>query len=256
MGRTVADAHLLLRAMAGDDRRYDPMTTGQSVEPALEPADLPGLRAAVSEDLGGVPVDPVVRATFRERVGLIKGLFRSCEWHTPDLVGADRAFAVIRAQQYLSTYKAPYQRQRDQLGEYIVWNYEEGLTMTASDVAEAHATQTRLYRVLQRFFDDFDLLICPTVAVPPFPIEDGYVKAIDGQPMRTYYSWLALTYYLSLTGHPCISLPCGLDATGTPFGLQLVAPAHEDNFLLKVALALEQAMARDIRTARPLPSIQ
>ena len=97
--------------------------------------------------------------------------------------------------------------------------------------------------------------ISPTVGVPPFPIADGYVRAIEGRALATYYAWLAPTYYLSLTGHPCISLPCGLEPSGTPFALQITGPARRDAFVLDVAEAIERLLARDPRTARPLPDL-
>jgi amidase len=141
------------------------------------------------------------------------------------------------------------------LGEYVRANYEEGLTMSARDVAEGHAIQTRILRNLEKFFADHDLLISPTVGIPPFAIEDGYARRVDGRAMRTYYSWLAPTYYLSLTGHPCIAIPCGMEPSGTPFSLQITGPARSDRFLLDAADAIEAVLACDPRTARPVPTL-
>ena len=171
------------------------------------------------------------------------------------MAGADRAFAAIRAQNFLAAQRERYEKHRDQLGAFVRANYEEGLGMSAADVAEAHATQTRLYRNLERFFDDHDVLISPTVGVPPFPLAERFANAVEGRALGTYYAWLAPTYYLSLTGHPCISIPCGLEPTGTPFALQITGPARRDKFVLDVAEAIEALLARDKRTARPLPDL-
>jgi amidase len=73
--------------------------------------------------------------------------------------------------------------------------------------------------------------------------------------LPTYYAWLAPTYYLTLPAHPSISIPCGLEPTGTPFALQLCGPARQDKFLLDAAAAVEALLQRDPRTARPLPDI-
>ena len=67
---------------------------------------------------------------------------------------------------------------------------------------------------------------------------------MNGVPLRTYFHWLALTYAITLTGHPSISIPCGVDERGMPFGLQIVGPHKGDRFVLGVAHALEQAFAR------------
>jgi Asp-tRNA(Asn)/Glu-tRNA(Gln) amidotransferase A subunit family amidase len=191
---------------------------------------------------------------LRERIAIIAGAFRSCDWRDPDMAGADRAFAVIRAQNFLAGQRERYERHRDRLGVFVRANYEEGLGMSALDVAEAHAAQTRLYRGLERFFADHDVLISPTVGVAPFPLAERFAHAVEGRDMGTYYAWLAPTYYLSLTGHPCVSLPCGLEPSGTPFALQITGPARGDKFVLAVAEAIETLLACDPRTARPVPN--
>jgi len=256
MGRNVADTRLLLRAEMGRDSR-DPFgyRDDQSSFAAPETIDPGRLRVAVSEDLGGAPVEPSLRATLRERVGLIAAAFRACDWRDPDMTGADEAFAAIRGQNLLAAQRERYEKHRDQLGPLVRANYEEGLGMSAAQVAAAHVTATRIYRGLELFFADHDLLISPTVGVPPFAIEARYAREVAGRPMRTYYSWLAPTYYLSLTGHPAISIPCGLEPSGTPFALQITAAAGRDKFLLDAAEAIEALLARDPRTARPKPDL-
>jgi Asp-tRNA(Asn)/Glu-tRNA(Gln) amidotransferase A subunit family amidase len=256
MGRDVADTMLLLQAQVANDSRdpfAGPVDPASFATPA--PVDLSSLRVAVSEDLGGMPLDSRLRATFRERVALIKSLFKSCDARDPDMTGADEAFAVMRAAAMLATHHENYLKRRDQLGPNLIENAEEGLRMSLADVSRGHAMQTRIYRAFQRFFDDVDVLISPSVSVPPFPVEQLAAREIDGRALPTYYSWLAPTYYITLTGHPCISIPCGLEPTGTPFALQITGPARGDKFVLDVAHALERAMAANPATARPLPDL-
>ena len=257
MGRTVADTLLLLQAQVSGDSR-DPLAAG--IDPAefaaIAPVDLACLRVAVSEDLGGMPIDRRIRQTFRERIDVIRHAFKSCDRRDPDMAGADEAFAIIRAQNFLAAHSERYEQHRDKLGPNIIANYEQGLGMTAADVARGHAVQTRIYRAFQAFFEEVDILISPTVPVPPFPLEQRYCAEIDGRTLPTYFSWLAPTYYLTLTGHPCISLPCGLEPTGTPFALQICGPARQDKFVLDAAHAVESLLQRDPRTARPVPDIE
>lgn len=257
MGRNVEDTLLLLQAQVSDDSR-DPLAS--RVDPAefsaITPVDLSTIRVAISEDLGGLPLDPRIRATFRERVALIKGAFKSCLERDPDMADADEAFAILRALSFLAAHKQHYEKHRDQLGPNIVANYEQGLAMSAADAARGHVLQTRLYRAFQRFFDEVDILICPTVSIPPFPVEQRYCAEIDGQKLPTYFAWLAPTYYLTLATHPSISLPCGLEPTGTPFALQICGPARQDKRVLDIAHAIEALLQRDPRTARPVPDIE
>ena len=99
------------------------------------------------------------------------------------------------------------------------------------------------------------MLICPGVGVPPFPHTDGFPKEIDGAPMENYVQWVGLTSSLSVTGHPVTAIPCGLEPSGTPFGIQVVGPKFGDRFTLSVALVLEELFAGHPDTARPVPDI-
>ena len=91
----------------------------------------------------------------------------------------------------------------------------------------------------RRLFDTTDVLLTPTMAVPPFPVEQNYPDSIAGRPMKTYIDWLAPTFVLSMSGLPVASVPCGLDSTGLPVGLQVVGRPHEEARVLAVAKRIE-----------------
>lgn len=257
MGRNVADTALLLSAQAGFDS-CDPFSHPIDVESLREPihVDLSTLRVAVSADLGFAPMDKRLRATFAERIKLLRHVFRSCEERDPDMTGADEAFEAIRAQNFLASQRENYEKHRDKLGPNIIANYEQGLGQSAADVARGHALQTQIYRRFQTLYKDIDILITPTLSVPPFPWTQLYVAEMDGEKLRTYFHWLAPTYGITLTGHPAISIPCGLEPTGTPFHLQIVGPHAGDRFTLGVAHALERYMAGVPALARPMPNLE
>jgi Asp-tRNA(Asn)/Glu-tRNA(Gln) amidotransferase A subunit family amidase len=76
---------------------------------------------------------------------------------------------------------------------------------------------------------------------------------MDGKPLRNYYHWLALTYVITLVTNPAISIPCGTDHKGLPFGLQIVGRFRGDRALLGAAHALERAFATIPALRRPVP---
>ena len=78
---------------------------------------------------------------------------------------------------------------------------------------------------------------------------------MDGKPLRNYYHWLSLTYVITLVTNPAISIPCGVDHKGMPFGLQVVGPFRADRALLGAAHALEQAFAAIPALRRPVPDL-
>ena len=256
MGRTVEDTCLLMSAQVSFDS-YDPFS--QPVDAAdfaaPLPVDLASLRVTVTEDLGFAPVDNDIRAVFRERVEGFRGLFKECVEATPDFGEADRCFEVIRAVNYLGRYKEWYDENPESLGPNVRANYEQGAAMSLADFSWAHAEETRIYRRVQDFFKEFDLLISPVTPITPFPWETLYVSHMNDRELRTYFHWLALTYGITLTGHPACSLPCGRDHKDMPFGIQVVGPHAGDRFTLGACHAIEQAFADKPELARPIPEL-
>jgi Asp-tRNA(Asn)/Glu-tRNA(Gln) amidotransferase A subunit family amidase len=83
------------------------------------------------------------------------------------------------------------------------------------------------------------LLIVPGNAVSPFLIADGIPKSVGGKPMQNYVDASLIRSALTLTGHPVIAVPTGLDSVGMPFGVQIVGHRRGDLDLLAAAAALE-----------------
>ena len=263
MARNVADTALLLSAMASDDAQ-DPLAYtlhARTVrgKPALfhpvRRIDLASLRLACSEDFGQVPVERTVREAFRAAAAAARPLFRESEDAHPDCAGADDAFQVLRAANFLAAHLERVRTRPQDVGPNVRVNVEEGLRYTLEDYARAATAQTRLYRRFQSFFARWDVLITPAITVSPRPWRELYPTEIDGQEMRSYVHWLAMAYTVTLAGHPAICLPVGRDAKGMPFGLQIVGPRGGDAFVLAVAAALEEAFAADPALRRPVPDI-
>lgn len=257
MARTVPDLALMLSAMAADDPR-DPLSG--PVDPTsfypLKEVDPGTLRVAVTEDFGFCPTSQEVRGLFRDRMGRIRHLFGQIAEATPDMTGADDAFAVLRAEGALAKHLPAYRTKRHMLGPNIIANVEEGLAYTLEDHARAHVAQTAIARRFHAFFKDHDLIITPGMTVQPRPWTELAPMEVDGVKLRSYYHWLALPYAVTLAGHPAIILPCGLDANGLPFGLQIVGPRRGDAFLLAAAAAIERATARIERCGRPIADLE
>lgn len=256
MARSVADLALLYQAMAADDPR-DPLAypiERDGLVPLTE-VDLGTIKVALSEDLGFAPVDNDIRATFKNVVSKIQGLFQSTDRVNPPMDGADEAFEVNRAVSYIAAHKQAYYETPDVLGPNIIANVEQGLLMSMTDVANGMAAHTRIYRQFVGFMEDYDILICPAMSVSPFPHGQLYPAEINGEPLRTYFHWLALAYGLTLTSHPVVCLPAGLDHTGMPFGIQICGKRGGDVRVLAIAHALEQMMGDIDGIRRPIPDL-
>jgi Asp-tRNA(Asn)/Glu-tRNA(Gln) amidotransferase A subunit family amidase len=256
MGRTIADAHLLLRAQVNLDRR-DPFSPSsvESLPAELTGADLGALRAAVSADLGCAPMDPAIAALFKARTSRFRHVFRKVEDRAPDFSGVHEAFEVLRGVIFVAAHAERVEKARDRLDRNVIDNVERGLQHSLGDVARAHVEQSRLYRRVLAFFEEVDVLICPAASVSPFPHAQLFVEEINGERMPTYMRWLAITYAPTMALCCAAAIPCGLDHAGLPFGLQVIGPNGADARVLEVAHALEQVLAADKETARPVPDL-
>lgn len=256
MGRTVADACLQLAATAGM-HAGDPLSYPLDPLAFLRPqaAELGRLRVAYTTDFDCCDVDPDIRATFAARIAAMRHLFARCDAVRFDLGEVHRCFDVLRAEAFVAGMRETYEKDPASLGENPRANYEMGAGMSLLDSAWAQAEQTRILQRFQATFADYDLVLAPTTPVSPFPWTQPYARVVDGKPQSNYYRWLALTYVTTLTTHPALTLPCGTDAKGMPFGLQVVGPFRGDLQVLSAALALEQAFAADPALRRPRPDL-
>ena len=258
MARTVADIALMMTGLAGTDAR-DPLAG--SADPSafadLAPVDLGTVRAAWTEDFGGVaPLDNGIRGCFRELIGQIDGGLKRLDARDPAFDDARDCFWTLRCVNYLAAHTERYETYGDRLSPNIIANVEAGRAMSLADVARAEVQWRRIYTDFQTYFRDLDVLIVPGNAVPAFRIEDGIPKEVNGQPMANYMDASLIRSALTLTGHPVLALPAGLDHLGLPFGVQLVGKRHGDLELLRVAMALEDAFANTPGLERPVPNLE
>lgn len=254
MARSVADTALLMAASTGQDPR-DPLSYPSEAGAflSLPQVDLSTLRVGTTEDFGACAVDPEIRRVFRRRVDAIRPLVGRCEPIELDLDDAHRSFDVLRAESFVAAFANTLRDAPETLGPNVRANLDLASAITLADRAQAHLAQTRIARRFAQAFEQFDLLLAPVTPLSPFPWTELYASAVDGQAMRNYYEWLSLTYVVTLATNPALSLPCGTDEHGMPFGLQLIGRLHQDARLLGAAQALEQAFAGDATLARPRP---
>lgn len=256
MARNVDDVGLLTAAMARD-HSIDPMSyprdRGAFVN--ILPADLKGLRVAFSEDLGFAPTSQMIRRVFQARTQRFADAFGTVAEAAPDLSQAARVNWVLRGLQYRAAHKRHYEEHKEKLGPTVRLNYEQSLELGVDDIADAFMQHGVLHREMERFFGEFDVLICPGATVTPFPFTDHYPRVVDGVEQPTYVAWAGLTNALSTCGNPVVALPCGVDEEGMPFGFQIVGPRRSDAFLLRVGKALEALFAGNPEMARPISDL-
>ncbi len=159
----------------------------------------------------------------------------------PDFEGAEFGFRTLRAWEMAQRYGDLYREQKDQLSENVVVNIEAGLDLTARDIYDAHTARTRLHQRTVALFDGIDILASPAVLVPPFPVDWTWPREVAGVAQDDYLGWMRASWYVSATGLPCISVPCGFTPDGLPVGIQFVGRPLGETDLLRFSLAFEHA---------------
>jgi amidase len=242
MARTVRDAALMLGAISGPDPR-SPLTiseSGDDFSRSLE-RDFSGVRVAWSRDLGRLPVDPRVTAVLVGQRHTFEDIGCLVEDSEPGFTDADEIFQTLRAWHFELNYGELLEEHRDLMKDTVVWNIEQGARLSGPEVGRAERKRTELYHRVRTFMEDYEFLVAPVSQVPPFDVKKRYVTEINGVEMGTYIDWMKSCYYVTVTGLPAISVPCGFTPEGLPVGVQIVGRPRDDLGVLQLAHAFEQA---------------
>ncbi len=243
MARNVEDLALLFDAMVGQEPS-DPISLpadGTSYLKASRSGWKPK-RIAISRDLGITPVDPEVASIVMQAARKFEDLGVIVEEAHPDLREALECAQVLRALNYAVGKKSLLENHRDQLKPEVIWNIEKGLALTGAEIARAQAQRSAMFIRTLRFFETYDLLLCPTTIVPPFPIEERYVTHCNGTKFETYVDWLAIVSAITNVCCPAISIPAGFTTEQLPVGIQIIAGPRNEAPLLAGARLLESML--------------
>ena len=239
MTRTVADAALMLNAMAGSDPR-DPSGLPEDGADWLDGLEggARGLRVAWSPTLGYARVDPEVAEAAARAAASLEALGARVETVEAPFDDPTDCFRTLFHAGAAHALRGVPEAKFPLLDPGLARVVERGRALGLGRYMEALDTRAALSRTLKAFFGGFDLLATPTVAVPPF--EAGRLSP-DGYDPEDWLGWSPFTYPFNLTGQPALTVPCGVTGAGLPVGLQLAAQYHGEAVLLRAARAFEAA---------------
>jgi aspartyl-tRNA(Asn)/glutamyl-tRNA(Gln) amidotransferase subunit A len=242
MTRTVRDAALMLSIIAGPDDRDRLSIPCSDVDwlEAARPRDLTGLRVAYSADWGYAAVDPEVRRVVGEAVRVFQqDLGCIVEEANPGMDDPYGAFwGCVAMESDFKGLRAIVAKHGAKMTPHIVdfimrdW--------TAEDLTSAVMGRKAVANKMWRFMRNYDILLTPTLAVPPFALNIQGVEKIDGRMVQPF-QWLAFTFPFNMTGQPAATVPAGFTKDGLPVGLQIVGRHLADASVLRAAAAFEAA---------------
>ena len=242
MARNVPDLALMLDAGVGQ-QIDDPLSfdhAGPSFVEALQKAERPK-RIAFSPDLSIVSMEKEIAQICSGAGSVFEGMGVDVTDDIPDFTGVLEAFQTLRAVLFATLMEPILIKHREHIAPEIIGNIERGLNITPAQIFDAERVRMELYKKVMKFFETHDFLICPAASIAPFPVEQRYVTEIDGKVCETYIDWFSITFTLTMTACPTMSVPCGFTSKGLPVGVQIMGKPRGEAALLGAAKLFEEA---------------
>lgn len=242
MARSVADAALMLTAIAGHDPR-DPTTVRQPVPDYTQglTGDLEGVRVGLPRPLFLDDLDPEVEAALKVAMRELEHLGARMQIVSiPQMRRAALMSTVIIAAEGAAYHLEHLRTQASQLGPDVGSRLKLGALLPAWAYFKAQRLREALRRELAEAMTQVDVLLTPTVAIEAPTIEQCTVRP-EAPLSPVLFQIPLLTRPFNLTGNPVISVPCGFTFSGLPIGMQIVGKPFDEAMMLRVAHAYEQA---------------
>lgn len=252
--RTVEDAALALSTLAGVDSR-DPFSLADGGADYLQATrrSIRGMRIAYSPNFDVFPIDGSVATVVQKALSAFEEAGAHVEQVQLGITRSQKELSDVWCRLYMLLNLHAFEEfkrngldllkdhRSDFPPEYLAW-VERTKGMTALQFYDDQAIRTEIYRSVESVFENYDLLITPTVAC--LAVDNAKDRntvgptQINGEEVDPLIGW-CLTYLLNYTGHPAASIPAGLSG-GLPVGMQIIGKRGADVDVLAASAAFER----------------
>ena len=247
MARSVADAALMLSVLAGphpNDPHSHGLPKDDYVAAAKGQGGLKGVKIGWLPFMANALIDPEVLAACEARRDALAD--RGAE-----IIALDEPFENTEPYWLVITQSLWVARFEDKLAEFghrmtptLLRGIEEGKSYSAAELQRAITFRTQLYRRVQSWFERVDFLMTPTLSRTAIDADHDFYQPItigNRKAGGIRQTWYPYTHPFNMTGHPAITIPCGIMADGLPAGVQIVGPMMGDGDIIRLAAMIEQA---------------
>jgi Asp-tRNA(Asn)/Glu-tRNA(Gln) amidotransferase A subunit family amidase len=244
LARSVDDARLFLAATQGpDEADIQSVTTPLDLSKPLV-GDVRGMRIAVSLDLGDYAVHPEIRAAVQHAADALAAAGAIVEPVDVHFNAADEWVWIQLWGVFMSAYFGHLvEEHRDRMDKDVVGLISYGNSLSATDYKRLEIARTDVWRRLSTVLADHEVLLCPTMALPPVYAEKSRDQRLEQSNDGKFHTH-DMTGVFNLVGQcPAMSVPCGSHVAepyaGVPIGLQIVGRRWREDTVLEVGRAVE-----------------
>jgi aspartyl-tRNA(Asn)/glutamyl-tRNA(Gln) amidotransferase subunit A len=240
--RTVADAAVVLEAIAGYDPKDESTSTREvGAYSQLDPTSFVGLRVGVPSNFFLSAVEPEVRRSFESAIEAARRCeAKIVEVHVPDPAGLNVIARTILLAE-ATAVMTPHLHRRADFGSDVLALLDGGRFVSAQDYINAQRVRRRMQRDWADMFRSIDVLFTPTTPIPAPKIGQMTVS-VDGKEENTRLASTRFVRGINALGLPAISIPCGRTTSGLPIALQIIGRAWEEQTVLEAAAVIEGAL--------------
>ncbi|MBA3415202.1 MAG: amidase [Chloroflexia bacterium] len=243
LARTVADCALFENVVAGPHPN-DIASLRDEVEIPTELGDVRGWKIALSIDLDGWDIDPVVAANTRAVAEALRDAGATVE---EVAIGWDRAAILEAVSIHYAAIFGPsvaalLPEHRERMTPYAVRFGEEFGTLPPGGMLRGLELEGEIYARLGALLAEYRLLLCPTLAIPALPAghpESDLRPDAWGLAAAATWDHLMTVPFNICSRCPVLSVPSGFSAAGVPTGVQLVGRTYADADPFHAGAAIE-----------------
>lgn len=228
LARSLEDLELTLKVIAGPDSEE------WEVPPvpyaSVPPRSVTGLRIGWAETIGGIPITADTRTAL---VTLVTDLARA---------GATVAHGIPAGFDFDTVWETCMALFEAEISPSFP--PEEAAKWTMARYADLLVHRDRHIRVLEEYFDDWDVLLLPVTAGPAIPhcLPNSPVQ-VDGLQVEYWKATAGYTFPFNLTGHPVVVVPLGMSSDGLPIGVQMIGRRWSEEHLIASAREIARLIA-------------
>ncbi len=240
MTRSVADAGIMLEAIAGSDPN-DPTSLPNPVPNMLEGIgqDLQGIRIGFDEHYATNDIDVELAEAVRAGVEVLADHGAEIvEVQLPDVDEYVEAWPTLCSAEAVLAHAATYPSRRNDYGRWFRGWLDMGAAVTGADYAKANNLRAACTGHLRRVFEEIDVLVCPSMSAPPHVVTE---KILYGGYGARDTKFQRFTVPFDYNGAPTLSVPCGMNSEGLPLSIQFVGKHLTEPLLCQVGHAYESA---------------